>query len=242
MKPAPTRTTAAPRWKAPAKPKRRAAAGSAPRAAPRRAQGRPADAEDAVGRDALIRAARELLEELPPAKVTRAAVARHAGVDPSLIRYYFKDRASLLLAVFEWVIAKHDGARASKPAASAADCLRDYVRGFFQFHAENPFFHRLLLEEIAVSELPSARKAFHRINHAALGQLGKVFAAGSKDGTLRGVDPVLMHIVVIGLCEFFFSSRVLLEDALGKNAAPEQLADRYADLITNMVLDGLARR
>jgi AcrR family transcriptional regulator len=36
--------------------------------------------------------------------VTRAALARHAGVDPNLIRYYFEDRDSLLLAVIEEIM------------------------------------------------------------------------------------------------------------------------------------------
>jgi TetR/AcrR family transcriptional regulator len=214
---------------------------SSTRAPTRRAQGRPADAEDAVGRDVLIQAARALLEVLPPSKVTRAAVARHAGVDPSLIRYYFKDRPSLMLAVFDYVVRENEQ-RPRPTEGTAADRLRAYVRGFFAFHRTNPFFHRFLLEEIAVSELGAARKAFQRLNQLGIANFRALLADGTRDGSLRAADPVLLHIALIGLCEFFFSSRLLLENAFGKGTAPEAQAGRYVDLISEMVLEGIATR
>ena len=215
---------------------------SSTRVPTRRAQGRPADAEDAVGRDVLIKAARELLEVLPPSKVTRAAVARHAGVDPSLIRYYFKDRPSLMLSVFEYVLHENNGLRQLSVEGTAAERLRAFIRGFFAFHRRNPFFHRFLLEEIAVSELSVARKSFSRINQAAITRFKGLIADGARDGSLRAADPVLLHVAIIGLCEFFFSSRVLLENALGRGTVPEALADRYVDLISEMVIEGVSTR
>jgi TetR/AcrR family transcriptional regulator len=207
-----------------------------------RPQGRPSDSQDVVGREALIRAARALLARLPPAKVTRAAVAREAGVDPSLIRYYFKDRASLLLAVLEQIVRGRSVLTALDDYETAADALRAYVRGFFAFHTENPFFHRLLIEEIAQSESPAAREAFHRLDHMAIDGLTEILARGSSDKTLIPADPALLHIAIIGMCEFFFSSGVLLEDALGDGIVPDDVAERYGDLITDMVLRGIARR
>lgn len=195
-----------------------------------------------VGREALIRAARTLLARLPPAKVTRAAVAREAGVDPSLIRYYFRDRASLLLAVLDEIVRGRGVLPAVDAFETAADALRSYVREFFAFHTENPFFHRLLIEEIAQSESPAAREAFHCLNHRAIEGLTDILARGARDATLIPADPMLLHVAIIGMCEFFFSSGVLLEDAVGLGTAPHDVADRYGDLITDMVLRGIARR
>jgi len=42
-------------------------------------------------------------------RVGRAAVAREAGVDPSLIRYYFKNRSLLLLAAFKKLTDEYSG-------------------------------------------------------------------------------------------------------------------------------------
>src|SRR5450432_3263821 len=54
--------------------------------------GQPASSAGSVGPEALIQLTCEMLTRIPPGDVTRAAVARHAGVDPALIRYYFKNR------------------------------------------------------------------------------------------------------------------------------------------------------
>jgi hypothetical protein len=51
-----------------------------------------------------------------------------------------------------------------------------------------------------------------------------------------------MHIAMIGMCEFFMSSKVVLEDALGKGTSPSDLIKRYADTVSQLVLDGLRQR
>ncbi|MGH8327149.1 MAG: TetR/AcrR family transcriptional regulator, partial [Steroidobacteraceae bacterium] len=63
-----------------------------------RGPGRPASADLSVGADAIVLKACELLREVAPRELSLLRLARYAGVDRSLIRYYFKDRSSLLLA------------------------------------------------------------------------------------------------------------------------------------------------
>src|SRR5579863_9430081 len=70
--------------------------------------GRPAAGQQTVGREALITRTCEMLMMMPPNKITRAEVARHMNVDPSLIRYYFRDRSTLLLAAVARLSAEFD--------------------------------------------------------------------------------------------------------------------------------------
>src|SRR6187549_2798373 len=65
----------------------------------KRGKGRPGD--NSVGREALLATAKRLIEVLPPSRVTISLIAREAGVDPALVRYYFGDRSNLLFAVAE---------------------------------------------------------------------------------------------------------------------------------------------
>src|SRR5699024_10984818 len=65
----------------------------------KRRKGRPSD--EGVGKDALLETAKRLIREMPPARVTISLIAREAGVDPALVRYYFGDRSKLLMAVAE---------------------------------------------------------------------------------------------------------------------------------------------
>ncbi|MDE8344143.1 MAG: TetR/AcrR family transcriptional regulator, partial [Acidocella sp.] len=67
----------------------------------KRGIGRPASGGNSVGREKLLKTACDLLKVTPPAKLTRFMVAQKAGVDPSLIRYYFRDRISMLAAAAE---------------------------------------------------------------------------------------------------------------------------------------------
>jgi AcrR family transcriptional regulator len=209
----------------------------------KRAQGRPNDGKSSVGPELLLRAARELLEKLPPAQVTRAALARHAGVDPNLIRYYFKDRDSLLLAVVDEIVNEESQRAAGYTASdSPVERLRSQIRHLVDFHQRHPYFHRLLIEEIATWKSQRARELFHRLNQLMLKLYGSIFREGAKGKSLRKLDPVFVHIAIIGMCEFFMSSKLLLEDAFGKGAAPSDYAKRYADTVAQLLIDGARLR
>jgi AcrR family transcriptional regulator len=191
----------------------------------------------------LLRAARELLEKLPPAQVTRAALARHAGVDPNLIRYYFKDRDSLLLAVVDEIVNEESKLTAGNAAnGSPVERLRAQIRQLVDFHQRHPYFHRLLIEEIATWKSQRARQLFHRLNQQMLKQYGSILREGVKQKSLRALDPVFVHIAIVGMCEFFMSSKLLLEDAFGKGAAPANYAKRYADTVAQLLIDGARPR
>lgn len=215
---------------------------SRPKAIRKRAQGRPNEGKNAVGPELLLRAARELLEKLPPAQVTRAALARHAGVDPNLIRYYFKDRDSLLLAVVDEIVSEESKLAAHSAAGNPVERLRAQIRHLVEFHQRHPYFHRLLIEEIATWKSQRARQLFHRLNQMTLKLYGSIFREGTKDKSLRALDPVYVHIAVVGMCESFMSSKLLLEDAFGKGAAPADHAKRFADTVVQFLVDGARQR
>jgi AcrR family transcriptional regulator len=101
---------------------------------PKRTQGRPANAESGVGRDALIDSSRRLLQVKPPGKVTREEIARFAGVNPALIRYYFGDKSTPLTAVVE-AISQENLKRLRETLSqggTAADRLARRVIYFFR--------------------------------------------------------------------------------------------------------------
>jgi len=43
-------------------------------------------------------------------------------------------------------------------------------------------------------------------------------------------------------CEFFMSSKLLLEEAFGKGAAPADHAQRFADTLVQFLVDGARQR
>jgi AcrR family transcriptional regulator len=207
-----------------------------------RGQGRPTRPDQTVGREALIQATIELLAELPPAKVTRAAVARRAGVDPGLIRYYFQDRHSLLLTVAERLMLGPGRASAEAAKDPVTRRLTERMRGFLAFMRGYPFIHRLMLDEIAHIDSDESRDLFQRINESGVERTTALLDEGAAAGETRAVNPLLYYLAGIGLAEFFVAATPIIKSILGENADIDALAHEYEDFICDLLLNGIARR
>jgi TetR/AcrR family transcriptional regulator len=209
----------------------------------RRAIGRPPAGEQGVGREALIDKTCELLRELPPNRVTRAEVARHTNVDPSLIRYYFHDRSSLLIAAAERLSSQFGSMleEETKRAGDGAEgMLRARVAAVLKFEITYPFFHRLLLEEVMTSKAPAAKKLLSQLTERGLTAYHSILNGGVKSGLMRKVDPAFLFLAVIGMCEFFVSGMPMLKLAHGGKVDPRAAGERYGDFVSDLVLNGLS--
>jgi AcrR family transcriptional regulator len=208
----------------------------------RRAIGRPSSDQPGVGRDALLAKTCELLREMSPGKVTRAEVARYTNVDPSLIRYYFQDRSSLLVAAAEKLTAEFS-ANLDKAVKHSdhtpQSLLRARVLTLFDLNVEHPYFHRLLVEEIVPSSSPVAKRMLEEMTERTVGGYESILAAGAKDGSLRQVNPALLLLAVIGICEFFTAGLPILKVATGKKLDEKAAANEYREFICDLLLNGL---
>jgi hypothetical protein len=64
---------------------------------------------------------------------------------------------------------------------------------------------------------------------------------GVAAGELRRVDPGLLHIAIVGLCEIFVTMRPLVEE-LFKGQPYQQITGTYRDFLVGLLLDGLRPR
>lgn len=209
----------------------------------RRRIGRPAGEHEGVGREALLEKTCELLQGLPPDKVTRAEVARYTGVDPSLIRYYFNDRASLLVAAAEKLMSEFAAnldIAVRESDNSPRSLLRARVGALFDLIVTHPHFHRLLVEEIAPSNASAAKQMMQEMTQRSVGGYEAILTAGAKDGSLRRVNAAQLLLAVIGMCEFFISGMPILKLATGGKLAEKEAARSYRDFVCDLLLNGLA--
>lgn len=208
----------------------------------RRGIGRPAAGTEAVGREALIDRTCQLLREMPPDKITRAEVARHMGVDPSLIRYYFRDRSTLLLAAMQKLTTEFSRVRdeeLDRSGPTPEGQLRARVSALLKFNIMHPFFHRLISDEFVKLESPVAAKFLEELTVGAVNGYGAILDAGVKDGTFRRVNGAFLFLAVIGMCEFFVNGMPILKIAQGKDLDERNAATRYREFICNLLIDGL---
>src|SRR6187549_1217200 len=115
---------------------------------PKRGKGRPAD--QSVGRDTLLETTKRLIKDLPPARVTVSLIAREAGVDPALVRYYFGDRSNLLMAVAESMLA--DSSRSELDPLEPLAAMEQIIRRTAHFTSSTKHIHRLMVDELAAAK------------------------------------------------------------------------------------------
>lgn len=210
---------------------------------PMRSRGRPATNKQVVGPDALIAMTLDLLGNQSPHEITRASLARHAGVDPGLIRYYFKNRDSLMQTATQELTRRlqERGAKALEgddltPAERI--CIR--AQALLSFKLEYPFYHRLMAEEMAQSEDDASRTLFANIASSAIDRYNGYLEAGVAEGTLRDVDPAFLYMAIVGMCDFFVIASPKLEQFIQNDGEP--IETRYARFICDLLLHGLTSR
>jgi TetR/AcrR family transcriptional regulator len=209
-------------------------------ARPKRSRGRPKTTERAVGREAIIVAARQLLEKAPPHQVPNVLIARKAGVDPALVRYYFGNREELLIAVIEHILATW--AATHPPSHHApAERLSAHIADMFDFSCRVRSMQRLMIEGCAEAKTPAVRARVRELNAATVSHYAKYLHLEGAEAD-ESPDPLFMHVAIIGLCEFFAAAQAMILPLAPKQMGAKELAKRYETFIRKLVLDGLRTR
>ncbi len=209
-----------------------------------RARGRPGEAGASVGADAIVMEVCELLREVAPRDVTLLRVAQHAGVDRSLIRYYFKNRSSLLLAAARHLFAQlqHELSVLDRiPADAPEEKIRQSARALLRFQIRHPYFHRLMVDEVVNAEQPEALAFFKSFTGTGVSNHRNIADSIAADADMRRVDGAFLYIAVIGMCEFFVTGGPILKVAFGRDYDVATVNRQYEKFLADYVVDGLRR-
>ncbi len=202
----------------------------------KRSRGRPGASDGAVGREAIVAAAHQLLEKLPPHQVPTVLIAREAGVDPALVRYYFRNRDELMFAVIEHIIStwveKHP-----LPNAPPAEKLSAHIADMLEFSCRMRSMQRLMIDACEAKS-PTVRARVRELNARALRTYAQ-FLPPDSDKAEASLDPLFIYIAVIGLCEFFAAAQSMILPLAPKDLPARELARRYETFIRNLVVNGL---
>jgi TetR/AcrR family transcriptional regulator len=208
-----------------------------PKAAVGRGRGRPRATQGAVGREAIVAAARQVLDKLPPHHATFSSIARKAGVDPALVRYYFSSREKLLLAVIESILTDWAASHPT-PAGSPSTRLAAHMGDMLDFARQVRSMQRMMIDECAESRSAEVR---HRVRDMNAGLVNFYTLLLHDEGkpARESTDPLFLYVAVLGLCEFFAAAQSMIRPLAPEGMDPEELAARYKKFIVRLVLDGL---
>ncbi|MFM0620414.1 TetR family transcriptional regulator [Paraburkholderia nemoris] len=206
-----------------------------------RAAGRP-EQTATVGSETILSAVIDLLKTRAPDSLTLLDVAKHASVDPALIRYYFGNQDGLYTAAASKLMAERQEAHRSLMAlqGSVDARLKRRVLTAIEQQVENPNFHRLVVERLFEAETVEGKEALEKTAARGLALTVSFLHAHGADTELRGVDPRFLNIAIIGMCEFFVSARTLVEALCGQEV-DDTLINSYAEFIVDVLLNGLRR-
>ena len=212
---------------------------------PRRSPGRPGSSASSVGADTIVLKACELLRHVAPRELSIIGLARHAGIDRSLIRYYFTDRSSVLLAAARHLFGLLRTRLAVVETRFADDPesrIREMAATLLRFQIEHPYFHRLMIDEVVNSSDKEAQDFFRSFTVRAIGEYRGMAAATARRGVGRAFEGVFLYLAVIGMCEFFVTGRPILEVAFGKGLDAAEVGRLYEGFLRDYVVDGIRRR
>ena len=204
----------------------------------KRGQGRPVSGKNDVGRERLLAATEKLLRTLPPARVTISRIAQEAKADPALVRYYFGNRAALLVEVVDRVTAHPR--RMAEPNDQPVATLAEHIGRTVQLVRRAPFLHRLINDELNDVGTEESRARVRDMNLDLVDFYKRLLDEdGGKE--FGDVDPLMLYVVVLGACDFF-SSGPLIRDLVPADTDMEKLTARFQEFLVKLVLDGLRKR
>jgi AcrR family transcriptional regulator len=186
-----------------------------------------------------------MLSKNSPGDITRASLARYASVDPGLIRYYFKNRDSLMREAAQLLTRKlqrRGAAALDQEDLDPADRIGARMNALLSFKLDNPFYHRLMMEEMARSADEESRELFDQIAKGAIERYRGYLQAGVEDGSLRDVDPGFLYMAIIGLCDFFVIASPVLAQHIHHDEAAGDMRDAYFAFIFDLLMNGLRPR
>ena len=180
-------------------------------------------------------------ETIPAGQITRLDIARAAGVDPALIRYYFGDRSTLLVAA-----VLQAGAELRERQASDSAQSRPFPTGsgggssfFWKCSTRILSLHHLIIERIIHSKSKEARQLRQDMVYGTCKELASVIKEGVATGELRRVDPRHLFLAMVGACSFPMAERALFEELIGEPTTEAEL-HAYAEFVSDLFLDGLS--
>jgi AcrR family transcriptional regulator len=170
---------------------------------PRR-PGRPtAQTTDAGQRDRLVDAAVTLFARHGVAATSTKAIAAEAGVTPALVHYYFRDRETLLDAVFDErllpLIDHVFGALQAAPAEPVAR-IQALAGQIIRTASATPWFPGLWIREIVGTDGLLRERLLQRVALQRAELIAGPLAAAHAQGQLNpGLEPALIMVSLVGL-------------------------------------------
>ena len=178
------------------------------------------------GRDMLLSAASALMVEMGTFDVSLHQIARRAGVTAPLVKYYFGSKDGLFIA-----LAQRDTERSLLQLSELvamdidpASKLRIHITGIIRTYARYPYLNGLLDSLLREDDSESARTMRAGFVRPLIEAQRQIIEEGVAAGQFRPIDPSFAYFLIIGACQYIFSTRVAFGELVGDREVDDAFA------------------
>ncbi len=174
-------------------------------------------------------------------------IAEKTSSSKRMIYYYFGGKEELYRAVLERAYAqirsREEDASAQLQELSASQALQAQVEQTFDYHASNPDFVRLVMNENIhhgehIGDVPGLKER----NRSVIAQLRAIIDKGVADGAFRNdIDPVDLHMSISALCFYNVSNRYTFNANFGVDMGAGKELKKRREQVSEIILAWVKR-
>lgn len=197
--------------------------------------------KDKTTEEKILEAARRIFVEKGMAGARMQQIADDAGINKSLLHYYYRSKDKLFLAVFRMAI--RDFIPGIKGIIfsdiSVYEKLDLFIKKYMDVLLSKPFVPMFILQEIQ----RDPERLFNIFLEAGIrpDYIIKEFKQSMDKGVIRGVDPKHLIINVLSLCIFPIAARPMMQRMFYANdpAAYQQFLNERKAVVSDFVINAI---
>jgi len=197
--------------------------------------------KDKTTEEKILEAARRIFVEKGMAGARMQQIADDAGINKSLLHYYYRSKDKLFLAVFRMAI--RDFIPGIKGIIfsdiSVYEKLDLFIKRYMDVLLSKPFVPMFILQEIQ----RDPERLFNVFLEAGIrpDYILKEFERSIDKGVIRGIDPKHLIINVLSLCIFPIAARPMMQRMFYANdpAAYQQFLNERKAVVSDFVINAI---
>jgi TetR/AcrR family transcriptional regulator len=199
--------------------------------------------QDIATREQLLNAASDLMIERGVADLSLSELGTKSGLNASLVKYYFGNKAGLMLALLRKVLGpamlqlKHLAEMKLAPDVK----LRIHISGMIRIYFQYPYVNRLMHQLLADDSVTFGHILAQEFSTPVAEAQERILKEGVEAGIFRPIDPLLFYFHTVGACDQLFFGRYQLENVFGITNIDKELVDKFTDHLNSVVLNGITK-
>ena len=158
-----------------------------------------------------------------------------------LVKYYFGSKEGLLVALVERdtarSLAQLDGLNAM-PLDPLAK-LKIHIAGIARTYSRYPYLVGLLNHLLRESRSDASERIKASFVTPLIDAQRRIIEAGVAAGQFRAVDPEKLYFVIVGACQYLFSSKVAFANIMNGKLDDPQFERDFPTTVIDVILNGL---